>query len=176
MGLTWTHLEPLGFRTQLDIHGFIWSHLDSLGLGWAYLGSLGLIGLTRIYLGITWDSLGLTWTHLDALGPTRTHWIIETKEITRILEIIRKYQGKMERVVSQGKRERPARHKEKGKVPAHVLAEISPDLAHRAHARTHARHETISLLRGACLKAISLPPTSDVYTLYIHITHNVKYA
>ena len=48
----------------------------------------------------------------------------------------------MEYMVSQEKRERPARSKGKGKGATDVLAEISPDLPHRAHARTHTRHDT----------------------------------
>ena len=42
----------------------------------------------------------------------------------------------------------------------------------RAHARTHARHKTNSRIRGACLKANSLPPTSDPF--YVFVTSRAK--
>ena len=73
-------------------------------------------------------------------------------------------------MLAQGKREKPAGQKgkgkgrrdkgEKGKSTTYDLTEISLDQAPRArtYART-ARHDTISRLRGACR---TNPPTSDI--------------
>ena len=68
----------------------------------------------------------------------------------------------------------PTPQREKGKAPGgkgkrenvehEVLAPFPPSIP---FARTHARHETISRFGGACLKADSLPPTSDLYT-FVH--------
>ena len=89
---------------------------------------------------------------MNTLGLTRPHWIIETMEITRILEITERILITREKIIygltrekgkagaAKGKRERTAKV---------VSDEISPDLAHRARARTYvctARHETISRL------------------------------
>ena len=149
-----THSPISSLKSVGDSRGLTWTHLDSLGLTWTHLDSLGFIWTHLDSLGFTWihlDSLGLTWTHLDSLDLTWIHQ--DSLRFTRIHQNSLREKGKA--IESKGKREM-----------ARITFEMHFHLA-QAFARTHARHETISRLRGACLKANSLPPTSDLTISFI---------
>ena len=138
LGLTCNHF---------DSHGITWIHLDAIGITWTHLDSLGITWTHLESLGFTWnhlESLGITWIHLDSLGIT---WTKGNGD----------WQGKRESLPRpKGKRENPRMRFE-----AHSHLTIT--------ARTHARTKRNDFpVRGACLKADSLPPTSDIY-IYIYI-------
>ena len=117
--------------------------MDSLGLTWTHLDSLGLTWTHLVSLGLTWthlDSLGLTWTHLDSPGLTRSH------------------KGKGKTSLGQ-KGKGKARNRE-----FHLILTRRPD---RAHARTHARHDTKRFPGWT-----HPPPTSDscLYVCFEELT------
>ena len=92
------------------------------------------------------DSLGPTWIHLDSLGFTRTH--LDSLKFTRThLNSLRE---KGRAIVPKGKRET---HR--------ITFEMHFHLASAPRARTHDT-KRFPGYGGACLKANSLPPTSDL--------------
>ena len=139
LGLTWIHVDSFGFTgIHWDSLGFTWIRLDALGLTWSHCDSSGLTWIQLHSLGLTWtylnlDSLRLTWTHLDSL------------ELTDLTE-------------GNGKSHRAERGKGNG--APDVRDAFAPGIG---PARTHA-HTTrndFPVTGGPCLKANSLPPTSD---------------
>jgi hypothetical protein len=160
LGFTWIHLDSLGLTwIHLDSLGLTWSHLDSLGFTWTHLDSLGPIWMHFDSFGITWThlhspgftrtllgSLGLTWIHLDSLGFTRTH--SESLGLARPHWNSLREKGKAIR----GKRERQM---------LRMRFEMHFHLASAPRARTHDT-KRFPGYGGACLKANSLPPTSDI--------------
>ena len=185
LGLTWSHLVS---------HGLTWSHLVSFGLTWFQMVSLGFIWSHLVSLAFTWShlvSLGLTWFHLVSLGLTWSHFDFTFVSLwfnfglTSILLWSHVYLTlislwfhidfmliRRESLVHEGKgkaydkREKGKAGGVKGKRERHRPGIWSGIRLGNQTARTHARHETISRSGGACLKANSLPPTSDLSNFY----------
>ena len=146
----WMHLIYLiSIRIHLismDSFELIWFHLNSFDVIWVQLISFDFTLVHLVSRDFIWYhviSFDFMWIHLISF-ESFSSWCS---------------QWKREHMLAQGKREKPAGQKgkgkgrrdkrEKGKSTTYDLPEISLDQAPRArtYART-ARHETISRLRG----------------------------
>ena len=136
--------------------GFTWFYWFSCGLTWLHLVSFCFTWYHLVSLGFTWISLGLTWTHLTHSGSLGLTWIhLHSLGLTGTHCTHSTIQGKREDLpVQKGKGKGLTRY-DCTPTPLHIQ---TPRVA-----RTHARNETMSRLRGAGLKADSLPQTSDIW-------------
>ena len=151
--LTWTHVKSIELIWNgLQLFEIIWNNLrcgnrlKSLELHWKYVS---IVWIHLKAFEIVWNlskSVDIIWTNLKSLKITWTH------EITR---------GKKSNLLKQEeKRESACPDVFNALPPGNPLV------------RTHARHQTISRLRGACMKANSLPTTSDLTTTLLTLDTN----
>ena len=133
------HLNSFDFlRIHLISMDFIWIHLISFEFTWCHLSSVDFIWFHFSSFGSTWFHLiscEFIWFHVNSLDFIWIHFFMVLTREKGTYACTRE-KGKTGAI--KGKRERPARHKGKGKEHARRFGwNLTRPSTARTHVRTH---------------------------------------